>query len=156
MKRIITKSTLHEFLGKHADSKRYLKTWYDTPKGLKWFSPNDVKHTYISACIFKNSRVVFNIKSKLIPTSCEIWLIEISVYSFYRNALWQYKRWNILKKIPAINLKPIKTDKDYQYALERLEVISDAQPHTKAGDEAEILSLVNREAGKWALPDGSD
>jgi mRNA interferase HigB len=39
-----------------------LKTWYDTAKGAKWFSPNDVKQTYINASILKNGRVVFNKK----------------------------------------------------------------------------------------------
>ncbi len=41
-----------------------------------------------------------------------------------------------------MNLKPIKTDKDYQNALKRLEVIFDAPVDTKEGDEAEILSLL--------------
>lgn len=62
MKRIIAKSTLRAFWEKHADAEQYLKTWYDTAKGAKWFSPNDVKQTYISASILKNGRVVFNIK----------------------------------------------------------------------------------------------
>ena len=62
MKRIIAKSTLREFWEKHADSEQYLKTWYDTTKSAKWFSPNDVKQTYINASILKDSRVVFNIK----------------------------------------------------------------------------------------------
>lgn len=41
-----------------------------------------------------------------------------------------------------MNVKPIKSDKDYRNALERLEVIFDAPMDTKEGDEAEILSLV--------------
>lgn len=41
-----------------------------------------------------------------------------------------------------MKLKPIKSEKDYQKALKRLEVIFDAKPNTKEGDEAEILSLL--------------
>lgn len=41
-----------------------------------------------------------------------------------------------------MELKPIKTEKDYRNALERLEVIFDAPIDTKDGDEAEILSLL--------------
>ena len=41
-----------------------------------------------------------------------------------------------------MNLKPIKSDKDYRSALERLEAIFDAPIDTKEGDEAEILSLL--------------
>lgn len=62
MKRIIGKSTLREFWEKHADSEQYLKTSYDTAKSAKWSSPNDVKQTYVSASILKDSRIVFNIK----------------------------------------------------------------------------------------------
>ncbi|MFC6267313.1 helix-turn-helix domain-containing protein [Frigoriflavimonas asaccharolytica] len=41
-----------------------------------------------------------------------------------------------------MNLKPIKSEKDYRNALERLEIIFDAPVDTKEGDEAEILSLL--------------
>jgi HTH-type transcriptional regulator / antitoxin HigA len=39
-------------------------------------------------------------------------------------------------------IKPIKTKKDYQQALNRLEKIFDSKPGTKEGDELEILSLL--------------
>jgi len=41
-----------------------------------------------------------------------------------------------------MELKPIKTEKDYRNALKHLEVIFDAPIDTKEGDEAEILSLL--------------
>ncbi len=41
-----------------------------------------------------------------------------------------------------MEIKPIKTEKDYDKALERLEVIFDASPNSKEGDEAEILWLL--------------
>ncbi len=41
-----------------------------------------------------------------------------------------------------MEIKPIKTEKDYEKALERLELIFDAAPNSKDGDEAEILSLL--------------
>lgn len=41
-----------------------------------------------------------------------------------------------------MKIKPIKTENDYEQALERLEVIFDADPNSKEGDEAEILSLL--------------
>ena|SRR5690606_34687312 len=62
MKRIIAKKTLRDFWEKHSDSEQYLKTWYETAKSSNWKSPNDVKATYITASILKDSRVVFNIK----------------------------------------------------------------------------------------------
>lgn len=42
----------------------------------------------------------------------------------------------------TMNIKPIKTKKDYNKALERLEVIFDAATNSKEGDEAEILSML--------------
>ena len=41
-----------------------------------------------------------------------------------------------------MNVRPIKSEKDYRNALERLEVIFDAPIDTKEGDEAEIISLL--------------
>ena len=41
-----------------------------------------------------------------------------------------------------MNIKPIKTEKDYQKALKRLENIFDAQPGTAEGDELDILALL--------------
>ncbi|QLG45292.1 helix-turn-helix domain-containing protein [Costertonia aggregata] len=41
-----------------------------------------------------------------------------------------------------MNIVPIRTEKDYQKALERLEVIFDAKLGTKEGDELEILSIL--------------
>lgn len=41
-----------------------------------------------------------------------------------------------------MTIKPIKTKKDYQAALNRLEVIFDAKPGTSEGDELEILGIL--------------
>lgn len=41
-----------------------------------------------------------------------------------------------------MNIKPIKTAQDYDKAIERLELIFDADANSKEGDEAEILSLL--------------
>ncbi len=41
-----------------------------------------------------------------------------------------------------MNIKPIKTEQDYEKALRRLERIFNASPESKEGDEAEILSML--------------
>lgn len=41
-----------------------------------------------------------------------------------------------------MKLKPIKTEQDFNQALERLEIIFDAKPGTKEGDELEILGIL--------------
>lgn len=56
-----------------------------------------------------------------------------------------------------MELKVIKTEKDYQKALKRLDTIFDAKKGSKEGDELELLSLLinNYELEKHAidLPD---
>ena len=45
-------------------------------------------------------------------------------------------------KFEAMKIKPIKTKKDYEQALERLELIFDAKRGTEEGDELEILGIL--------------
>lgn len=48
----------------------------------------------------------------------------------------------MLTKFRTMNIKPIKTEQDYNQALERLEAIFDAKPGTAQGDELEILGIL--------------
>ena len=41
-----------------------------------------------------------------------------------------------------MELKPIRTEAEYEKALERLDIIFDSEPGTKEGDELEILALI--------------
>ena len=41
-----------------------------------------------------------------------------------------------------MNIKPIKTENDYNQALKRLEVIFDAKKGTQEGDELELLGIL--------------
>ena len=41
-----------------------------------------------------------------------------------------------------MNIKPIKTKKDYEQAMARLEVIFDAKKGTAKGDELELLGML--------------
>jgi HTH-type transcriptional regulator/antitoxin HigA len=49
-----------------------------------------------------------------------------------------------------MEIKPIKTDKDYESSLERLELIFDANQNSKEGDEAEIISIIKLNKHKSA------
>ena len=42
----------------------------------------------------------------------------------------------------AMNIKPIRTEKDYDNALSRLELVFDAPGNSNEGDEAEILTML--------------
>jgi HTH-type transcriptional regulator/antitoxin HigA len=51
-----------------------------------------------------------------------------------------------------MDLKLIKTKKDYQQALDRLELIFDAKKATKEGDELEILGILIDQYEKEHFP----
>ena len=51
-----------------------------------------------------------------------------------------------------MNLRPIKTELDYDKALERLEIIFDAKKGTNKGDELEILSILIEKYEKENYP----
>lgn len=52
-----------------------------------------------------------------------------------------------------MNIKPIKTEKDYKDALQRLEIIFDAEANSPHGDELEILGVLidNYEKEKFPI-----
>src|SRR5690606_28719567 len=46
------------------------------------------------------------------------------------------------QSIKYMDIKPIKTEQDYQAAMARLETIFDAKPGTPEGDELEVLGVL--------------
>ncbi len=46
------------------------------------------------------------------------------------------------QKFRKMEIKPIKTKKNYQQALERLEIIFDAKKNSHDGDELEVLGIL--------------
>lgn len=53
-----------------------------------------------------------------------------------------------------MNLKPIKTEQDYNQALNRLEIVFDATLGSKEGDELEILGILIEEYENKHFPIG--
>ncbi len=51
-----------------------------------------------------------------------------------------------------MDIKPIKTETDYQAALHRLETIFDAEPNTDNGDELEVLGVLIDNYEKMYFP----
>jgi mRNA interferase HigB len=60
--RIIAKKSLRDFWERHPDAEAALKAWYHDAKHAAWQSPNDIRHTYATASLIANNRVVFNIR----------------------------------------------------------------------------------------------
>jgi len=59
--RIISKKKLKEFWEVYPDSIGALQAWYAEVRAATWNNPIEIKEKYGSACILKDSRVVFNI-----------------------------------------------------------------------------------------------
>ncbi len=51
-----------------------------------------------------------------------------------------------------MNIKPIKTEQDYQDALKRLEIIFDALPNTAESNELEVLGVLTDNYEKIHFP----
>ena len=61
---------------------------------------------------------------------------------------------SMLKKF-KMNIKPIKSKKDYDQALERLELIFDSKKGTEYRDELEILGILIENYEEVKFPIGS-
>lgn len=60
--RVIALPTLKAFWEAHPSAEQPLKSWYQEALTATWSQPAHIKHSYGSASILKNNRVVFNIK----------------------------------------------------------------------------------------------
>jgi mRNA interferase HigB len=57
--RVLAVKTLKSFWEKQ---KNPLRAWYTEARRANWRSPQDIKAAYRTASIFRNNRVVFNVK----------------------------------------------------------------------------------------------
>ena len=60
--RVISRKTLQDFWGRHADAEQALKAWFHEAKAAHWRSYADIKARYGTADALPGNRVVFNIK----------------------------------------------------------------------------------------------
>jgi mRNA interferase HigB len=59
---LVSLPPIQRFVLQHPDAKQAVMSWCDELKKACWAQPADVKALYASASIFKNRRVVFNLK----------------------------------------------------------------------------------------------
>ncbi len=59
---IYNKSTINDFVKKHADCKEQLRLWYHEVSAKKWKTPRDIKRDFVTVSILGKNRVVFNVK----------------------------------------------------------------------------------------------
>ena len=59
--KVIGRKKLEDFCKRRPDAEKSLKAWHGEVKYAIWKTPHEVKKTYGTATILRNSRVVFNI-----------------------------------------------------------------------------------------------
>jgi len=59
---VISRKTLRDFWGRHADAEQPLRAWFHEAKTADWASFTDIKVRHRSADPLPGNRVVFNIK----------------------------------------------------------------------------------------------
>lgn len=139
--RVIAKKTLRDFWIRHPDCEQQLKSWHGEAVWAAWKGPRDIKKDYPSASFLEGNRVVFNIKGNHYRLIVKINYDYKIVWIRFIGTHAQYDRIDA-KNVWAMHIKPIKTKKDYQMALERLEKIFDARAGSREGDELEVLSIL--------------
>jgi HTH-type transcriptional regulator/antitoxin HigA len=129
---------LCDFWIKFPDCEQQLKAWYQEAESSVWKGPRDIKSNYPSASFLSDNRVVFNIKGnhyrlivKVNYSFKIVWIWFLGTHSQYDRQLYK-----------IMTIKPIKTNKDYKAAMGRLEVLFDAKPGSKEGDELEVWSIL--------------
>ncbi len=88
--RVISRRTLREFWGKHADSEEQLKAWFRETEKASWKNINELKADYPNASILKDNRIVFNIKGNnyrlIVKMNFEFqisWILFIGTHAEY-------------------------------------------------------------------------
>ena len=138
--RVIAKKTLRDFWNEHPDCEQQLKAWYQEAEEAKWKSPVEIKKEYPNASILEDHRIVFNIKGNHYRLIVRINYSYAMVWIRFIGTHAQYDKIDATKF--DMSIKPIKTKKDYKAALQRLEMIFDANPGSAQGDELEILGIL--------------
>lgn len=59
---LLGKPLLEDFKKRHSSARKLLNAWRIEVEKSKWESPQDVKSRYVTASIFADNRVIFNIK----------------------------------------------------------------------------------------------
>lgn len=60
--RIAGRDKLDEFVGAHADARRWIENWLADTEAMRWWSPMEIKRRYASASFLENNVVIFNVK----------------------------------------------------------------------------------------------
>lgn len=138
---IIAKSTLRKFWEREPRAEVPLTTWYRTVSRANWSGPADVKAVFGSTVDFVgDSRVIFDIGGN------KYRLIVHFAYSYNRALIkfvGTHKEYDkINPEAPVMDIRPIRTQEDLDWALAEIEPYFDAPPAhgTPEADRFDVLA----------------
>lgn len=94
--RIISYKAIREFIQRHPESEKVMKSWYDTSKKVIWLNFSEVKQTFGAVDLFKNNIHIFDIggnKYRLVAAihynTGTLYIREVLTHEEYDKNQWQ-------------------------------------------------------------------
>ena len=137
--RIIAKKTLREFWQRHSDAEEPLLAWYREVKQADWDTPATLKEMYGNASIVGDNRVIFNIKGNDYRLVVKINYQYRVVYIRFVGTHARVRRRRRGGGVRMANIKPIRSERDYEAALDRISELMDTEADSPEGDELDVL-----------------
>lgn len=142
---VIALRTIKEFIDgrpEYADSREPALAWYRQVLRADWTSPADIKRDIATASILRDGRVVFNIAGNKYRIVVWINYPYRVVYVRFIGTHVQYDRIDAQRKYvreSRMDIKPIRTRRDYEAALKAIEGLMKAKRNSREGDRLDVL-----------------
>ena len=120
--------------------KSALHAWFHEVLRARWKSPADILKTYAHASIVGKDRVVFNIKGNNYRLVVTISYLHQIVFIKWIGTHADYDHIDV--KTGNMDIKPIRTEADYDRALRRVEKLWDSPKGSAQSDELDILATL--------------
>ena len=141
--RVIALSTIKAFLDLGpgvAVAREPMMAWFRQVKQADWAKPADVKRDVRSASILKDGRAVFNIAGNKYRIVVWINYPYRVVYIRFIGTHRQYdSSTHRIFEISAMDILPIKSQRDYRRALKEIDGLMDARRNSPKGDRLDVL-----------------
>jgi antitoxin component HigA of HigAB toxin-antitoxin module/mRNA-degrading endonuclease HigB of HigAB toxin-antitoxin module len=145
---IITRKTLLDYCKKYPEAATALQQWYYelVKAGLRNF--NELKKAYVNVSLVGDDRVVFNIMGNKYRLVVRIVFAFKAIQIKWFGTHAEYDKINVadikFKKEVMMQLKPIKTKKQYEAYLKWVDELFDkkVKPNTSEGEQVQIALLL--------------
>src|ERR1700730_10803944 len=141
--RVIALGTLKAFLNRGAgvaDAREPVMAWFRQVRQADWTKPADVKRDIRSASILRDGRVVFNVAGNKYRIVVWINYPYRVVYIRFIGTHRQYdSSTHRIFEISAMDILPIKSQRDYRRALKEIDGLMDARRNSPKGDRLDVL-----------------